>query len=172
MQSIEIDHIFTVPALSSGNRNCSGNVLAIQYCYTAVNGSMIETNQSVFKLYYLTVENRKYFINSSFLVTTTSSRNCSSTYCCDSTTFSNQLHFPESNFTLGVKWIIGGYFRLASFTLFSEFNAEQYLLTDIEGSHTLPAVSLSHQPLLLLRFLLGIYNTNQPVLWNPLMWTH
>ncbi len=104
-----ITHIFTIPPLSP-DRNCSGTVTAIQYCYRAEGED--SNARSAFKYLSMTVDEEGIFTVERILdvETTPLSETCStiemsqSRICCATTPLlsSNQFQIASSNHTFGI----------------------------------------------------------------------
>lgn len=102
-------YIFTIPA-ESAERNCSGDVVAIQYCYEARNNNFNDDILS-FNILSMVRDGFNFTVISSLPVTTTpSSAICLDpdgpggiqAICCDTHTLDpNTLALPSSIFTVG-----------------------------------------------------------------------
>ena len=100
-------YFFTVPP-ESAERNCSGTVVAIQYCYSFYfNGNQM--NRDVFSIHSVTRDGVVFTVTSSFTVRTTPlDGECNTmsgnSFCCDTTTLSadNQLSITPDAYSFGV----------------------------------------------------------------------
>ncbi len=171
--------VFTIPALSA-ERDCSGTIVAIQYCYRARNQTM---NVNVFDFLVLTQNGRQLYINSSFSVYTTprdeictlQNQRSLNLFCCDqfNITPSHQIQLSNSNFTYGVVTRDNNTrplnFRSARTT---EYNVEPtYVLRPLEDNLNLGRLFLENQQprnrsLLLLRFLIGMIDTLFAIIYD------
>ena len=161
-------YFFTIPP-ESAERNCSGTVVAIQYCYQ-VHQDFINSAEDVFSFHSVTRDGFVFTVNSSFTVRTNPHLESECTQvskirylCCDTTTLSadNQLSISPESYTFGVT-IVNKDATPYAFRDDTEFVVEQF-----QGSlgTTLPAgtsysllQSLSvNDGLLLTRFLIGKY---------------
>ena len=152
----EVMYIFPVPDTSTGNRDCSGNVIAMEYCYIVNNRSQLNaTEQSVFVLHSLTnLDQNTLSFTTSFRerVNTTASRKCSTAtgdsavYCCDEETFT-ELNFTPSKFAFGVE-IVKSAVRQLEFSPKPTFTISRFLRGHDQNSNVGPA--------LLLRFRIGM----------------
>ena len=102
-------YFFTIPP-ESAERNCSGTVVAIQYCYQ-VHQDHINSTQDVFSFHSVTRDGFDFTVTSSFTVRTTQHQESECTnimgnhyFCCDTTTLSadNQLSISPEGYTFGV----------------------------------------------------------------------
>ena len=158
-------YFFTIP-LESAERNCSGTVVAIQYCYR-VHQNLINSTQDVFSFHSVARDGFVFTVNSSFTVRTTPHQEseCAQVssiryLCCDTTTLSadNQLSISPESFAFGVT-IVNSDVTPYAFRDDTEFVVEQFqaaLGTTVPAgtSYTLTEIS---RGLLLLRFLIGKY---------------
>ena len=106
------NYFFTIPP-ESAERNCSGTVVAIQYCHRA-SQHCINSTQDVFSFHSVTRDDLVFTVTSSFTVRTTpleskctqvSSNGQNTIYlCCDTSTLSagNQLSILPGSYTFGV----------------------------------------------------------------------
>ena len=103
-----VTYFFTIPP-ESAERNCSGTVVAIQYCYQ-VHKDHINSTQDAFSFHSVTRDGFVFTVTSSFTVRTTQHQESECTrmgmdyFCCDTTTLSadNQLNFSPEGYTFGV----------------------------------------------------------------------
>ena len=102
-------YIFTIPP-ESAERNCSGTVVAIQYCYW-VHKDNIGSIHDVFSFHSVTRDGFAFAVTDSFTVRTTQHQesDCRKIMgkdylCCDTTTLGadNQLSISTDNYTFGV----------------------------------------------------------------------
>ena len=125
-------YIFTIPP-ESAERNCSGTVVAIQYCYR-VHQNFIDSTQDVFLFHSVTRDGFVFTVTSSFTVRTTPHQESECTQisgnfylCCDTTTLSadNQLSISPESYTFCVT-IIDNEVIPYAFTDDTEFVVEQF----------------------------------------------
>ena len=163
-----LTYFFTIPP-ESAERNCSGTVVAIQYCYR-VHEDLISSAEDVFSFHSVNRDGFVFTVTSSFTVRTTPHQESECTQvekfylCCDTTTLSadNQLSISPESYTFCVtitdKEVTPYIFRGDT-----EFVVEQFQVS--LGTTIIPAgtsYSLSESTrvsggLLLLRFLIGKY---------------
>ncbi len=156
-------YIYTIPSEQILQRNCSGGVVSIQYCYQASNLGIGDT--VIFNLLSLHRETGGVFrVDSSISIRSTPSNEiCHSTSgnprrCCYNTPLSsNQLSIPSSEYTFGVVTFSGGVTPLAFHN-----SVGNYIVTRIAVTISVPSVQSTITPgpsqqrsLLLLRFLIG-----------------
>ena len=168
-----ITYIFTIPA-ESVNRNCSGTVVAIQYCYHAELTNADINSRSVLNIFDLlsvtTLDTSSLLtVRERFTVTSTAAEdNCmlgsqvkgrTPHDCCTTTTLdsSQQFQIPPSSYTFGIQVLseypgIPYFFRAAA----TEFNVNQCQIPIVTGDNFNLAVScLTGRSLFLLRFVVG-----------------
>jgi hypothetical protein len=163
-------YIFTIPA-QSAERNCTGNVVAIQYCYQA-RESDIDSNRDVFNFLHMTRNGFTFTVTGSFTERTISQESfCHNPpgpiqrVCCKTTTpgVSDQFQIPSTNYTFAVMNINSNVRPLAFTTSTTDYRYEQ-LQTSLGNSvPNMPiflgrSSVLSDNSLLLLRFILGKNN--------------
>ena len=165
-------YVFTLPS-ESVQRNCSGRVESIQYCYRARNSDIRQT-RDVFNFLSLVQEpvqgGVQFTVNSSITIQTTPEDSiCSNPpgniqqICCDTTFLSanDQFQIPPSTYTFGVEIIDNDVKPLVFTNRAIEYRVEQYQAS-FESSpapgtmFTLTENTQVNQPLLLLRFPIGI----------------
>ncbi len=153
-ESIDRIYVFSVPDESEQRRNCSGSVVAIEYCYRVHNRTALQENeQDVFMFHSLIATgngSRLFTVNGSYMVKTTPSRNCTENrlFCCDRTTLNAQ--FPSSSYAFGVKIVRSGV-RQLRFTETSNFIFQNCRFTFPQYD-----CSRVNASVLLLRLLIGI----------------
>ena len=163
-------HIFTLPS-ESVQRNCSGRVESIQYCYQARDSDIGQTREA-FNFLSLVQESVQegvqFTVNSSITIQTTPKDSiCSGSIqqiCCDTTFLSStdQFQIPPSTYTFGVGNIIHNSVKPLAFTnLVTEYRVEQYKasLSSLLPSGFMFILTNNTQvndSLLLLRFSLGM----------------
>ena len=161
-----VTYFFTIPP-ESAERNCSGTVAAIQFCYR-IHKNLINSTQDVFLFHSVTRDGFVFTVNSSFTVKTTSHLESECTQilelhylCCDTTTLSteNQLSISPESYTFGIT-IVNAH-RVISFAFrgTTEFVAEQFagiigVSLQAGSSYELEAAKVT-KGLLLVRFLIG-----------------
>ena len=162
-----VTYFFTIPP-ESAERNCSGTVVAIQYCYR-VRWNIINSTQDVFSFHSVTRDGFDFTVTSSFTVRTTPHQEseCAQSrrwyLCCDTITLSaeNQLSISPESYTFGVTMVnTTVYVRPYAFKD-TEFMLEQFqvsLDTLLVGSsyNLTTSTSMVTGGLLLMRFLIGI----------------
>ena len=128
-------YYFTIPP-ESAERNCSGTVVAIQYCHRA-SQYRINYKQNVFSFRSVTRDDLVFTVTSSFTVKTTPLESeCTEVpddsqatiyLCCDTTTLSadNQLSISPESYTFGVT-IVEHNVAPYAFTDDTEFVVEQF----------------------------------------------
>ena len=161
-------YFFTVPA-ESASRNCSGDVVSIQYCYQVRNRSRDRvTNSSVFKLLAVDRNGLQFtIINSTTIQTTPQGIICTNpqaggiTICCDITPLSG-LHIPASEYTFGIVITNRNVRPLAFANSAREYRVEQFIASlDTTGLQPGSTVTLTEgnllrdRALLLLRAIIG-----------------
>ena len=166
-----IIYIFTLPS-ESVQRNCSGRVESIQYCYQARDSDIGQTREA-FNFLSLVQESVQegvqFTVNSSIIIQTTPEDSiCSDPpggiqqICCDTTFLSstNQFQIPPSTYTFGVVIINNNVKPLAFANTVTEYRVEQYQTSF--GSlpsgfmFILTENSQVNRSLLLLRFSIGM----------------
>ena len=166
-----VTYFFTIPP-ESAERNCSGTVVAIQYCYQ-VHKNRIDSAQDVYLFHSVTRDGFVFTVTSSFTVRTTPHLESECTQvsrnhylCCDTTTLSadNQLSISLESYTFGVTII--NKITTYAFTNDTEFVVEQFqgsLSTTIPAGTGYPlAESVEVSGLLLMR-LIGNNNNYAPI---------
>ena len=163
-------YVFTLPS-ESVQRNCSGRVESIQYCYQARDSDIGHT-KDVFKFLSLVQEpvqgEVQFTVNSSITIQTTPEDSvCSDPpggiqqICCDTTFLSstNQFQIPPSTYTFGVVVINKDVKPLAFANTATEYHVEQYQasLGNSFPPGTMFTLTENIKPLLLLRFPIGIH---------------
>ena len=137
-------YFFTIPP-KSAERNCSGTVVAIQYCYR-VHSNRINSAQDVFSFHSVISDGFDFTVNSSFTVTATPHQENECTQvsgnhylCCDTTTLimsaDNQLSISSESYTFGVT-IIDNEVTPYAFKDKTAFVAEQF---QVSLGTTIPA---------------------------------
>jgi len=103
-----ITTIFTVPPESSMQRNCSGTLVAVQYCYQISSSAFNQTND-IFNFLSLTnVSEYNFTVTRKLTVRSRPETNVcsdllgSDRICCDTTTVNPTLQFPSSSYTFGI----------------------------------------------------------------------
>ena len=162
-----VTYFFTLPPLSP-ERNCSGTVMAIQFCYHAE----LKTNEfgvlrDIFEFLVTDRRDQLITINSRFHVEAASSAtNCvvgrsrmginTPHDCCTLYEPPNELLIPTSSFTFGIRILNDMNFTPYVFgPRVQEFHAEQFQTAATGDSFHL-SNSLTDRALFLLRFLLGM----------------
>jgi hypothetical protein len=177
-------YFFTLPP-ESPQRNCSGNVQAVQFCYRAeLRNGELGIQQDVFEFLITTREDFLFTITDRFTVSDIStSSNCvvgvrrmgrTPHDCCTTITPPTQLQIPSgssSSYTFGVR-IIDSDIRPYAFSNFAEeFHAEQFQTTANGDAFTLGSGNqVTDNAILLLRFLLGTNVTRRNGITNSGSW--
>ena len=159
-------YFFTIPP-ESAERNCSGTVVAMQYCYQ-IRQILLNSIQDVFSFRLVTRDEFEFTVTSSFTVRTTPHQenectqvSSSNRYlCCDTTTLSdNQLSISPERYTFGVTIINAAEVTPFAFRDDTEFVVEQFQaalgLTLQNTPYTFGLSTMVTRGLLLMRFLIG-----------------
>ena len=162
-----VTYFFTIPP-ESAERNCSGTVVAIQYCYL-VSGEFINRSQNVFSVHPV-IRDRFVFtvqVISSFTVRTSPRKEgeCqliseNAYLCCDTATLSadNQISISPERYTYAITGVYNSEVTLYAFRDSTEFVVEQFQasLGAAAGgtSHNLEAANVE-EGVLLMRFWIG-----------------
>ena len=163
-------YFFTLPPLSL-ERNCSGTLVAIQFCYHAeLRDDEMGNLQDIFEFLVTDREDTLFTITSRFPVEAASSDvNCvvgnrmgmeTKHDCCTSFETPNELlnQIPSASFTFGVRIIDRDFRPFAFRDSVQEFRVEQFQTSANGDSFDLgEGDRVTNNALLLLRFLLGIY---------------
>ncbi len=171
-------YIFTIPPEQILQRNCSGGVVSIQYCYEARNRGVGDT--AIFNLLSLHRETGGVFrvANSIPIRSTPSHEICvhmsGTGWCCDNTPLSsNQLSIPSSGYTFGVV-TFGGDDTTTPLAFHNSVGNFQVPRIDVAaGVPAVPSTITTGPPqprsLLLLRFLIGTGILNIAMVYYCLM---
>ena len=162
-----VTYFFTIPP-ESAERNCSGTVVAIQYCYW-VHKNRINSTQDVFSFHSVTRDGFVFTVNNSFTERTTPLESkCTEIsgkhyFCCDTATLS-ELSISSESYTFGVT-IVDNEVTPYAFENNTEFVVEQFqgsfnTMLQPGTSYNLEEESEESDGLLLMRFLIGklMYN--------------
>lgn len=160
--------IFTIPPLSA-QRNCSGNVMSIQYCYQAKNRNLGDP-QDIFSFLSLMKDGFQFTIIARFLVQTTpQASRCTSPsqgsiqqVCCDTTSIvpTNQPQIPSSEYTFGILTMNSDVLPLAFRDTATEYQYDQFHAVPAGSTFTLSEGNLlDDRSLMLLRLFIGILYT-------------
>ena len=161
-----VTYIFTIPSESTVQRNCSGRVMSIQYCYQARNEDIGNT-QDVFRFLSLTQDGLQFTVSTNVIIQTTPLNSICSDFpgslqqiCCDTTSLSvnDQFQIPPSTYTFGIV-IVNNNVKLLAFT--NNVRVEQYQVSlgpsiPPGSKYTLTENAQVNRSLLLLRFLIGM----------------
>lgn len=162
-------YVFTIPPEST-ERNCSGTVMAIQFCYQA-RARDIGRTRNVFDFIILTrngqeltvTERRKVKVVPSD-TTCTNPPGSIERVCCTMQKFTEQFELPSSNFTFGVVNRMNRVRMLTFVDIVTEFDVERFHIRQHGNAGPIPGDVLSpgskfvrhlDRSLLLLRFLIG-----------------
>jgi hypothetical protein len=155
-------YIFSLPP-ESPERNCSGCVTAVQFCYRAkLKDDQIGVSRQAFTLLMMTGENLLFRVSHRLPVRVTpSSSNCvvglkvknrTPHDCCTSVRLpDNRFQIASSNITFGV-WVRQ---LIRPFLFDQHFQVEQFQFQEYTDSFTLTDGARVHGRLFLLRFLIG-----------------
>ena len=156
--------IFTIPPVSA-QRDCSGTVVAMQFCYEFMGNP---GNNAVDAFQFLSLTNdglNNYTVNNSFTVQTAPSGICTDNppgninrVCCDKVT-TNQLQIPSSSYSFGIV-LTRDVLLIAFNSAASEYNFDHFQVpgfrTSIGTTTPLPENTLArNRSLPLLRFFIG-----------------
>ena len=158
--------IFSIPPKSS-ERNCSGTVVSLQYCY---NTTQIGEKKNYFNFLLLDRTGSSEFTVTNRVrgIATPQQSNCTGNMpgiCCSTTTLDMDMQFQitSSTFWFGVTVLTNGARRpLAFANSNTEYRVEQYQERPITGNSgplqnaMFSVSSLLNRPLLLFRFLIGM----------------
>ena len=176
-----VTYIFTIPA-ESAERNCTGNIVAIQYCYETRNREIGSSNEiNVFNFLHMNRSGFVFTVTGSFTEQTspqdsfcTASTGGVQQICCDTATLDmmDQFQLPTTSYTFAVMAINNNARPLAFAGSATEYRHEQ--LQASLGSSALPPGNIftlaqssvvTDQSLLLLRFNIGnTYRANPAIL--------
>ena len=162
-----VTYVFTLPS-ESVQRNCSGRVDSIQYCYQARDNNRNKI-QNVFKFLSLVQEpvqdEVQFTVNSSITIQSTPKDSiCSDPpgniqqICCDSTSLSatDQFQIPPSTYTFGVEIINKDVKPLVFTNRATEYRTSLGSSFPSGNMFTLKENIQVNQPLLLLRLSIGM----------------
>lgn len=159
-----VTYIFTIPSMSA-QRNCSGTVVAIQYCYQHSNAVM-GSGRNAFHFLILTRNESQFTVKQNFVITASLNNTCRMKHiiCCDrmALNVSDQFQIYSTVFTFGV--VVGNISLLAFANSATEYNIEQIQVeigTLIGNSFNLQGANVTGQSLLLLRFFIGMFTFKQ-----------
>ena len=161
-------YVFTIPA-ESAERNCSGNVLAIQYCYEARSNDYND-DIKILDILLLVRDDFHFTVNSSFPVEASpNSAICVDPddkdidrVCCDTLTLDpniQSLTIPPSSFTIGYTVVDNNVRPLQFVDTITAYQADRFVTggTPSAGdTFMLESDDREVGPILLLRFLIGI----------------
>ena len=166
-----VTYIFTIPA-ESAERNCTGNVMAIQYCYETRSGQIGSREINVFNFLHMNRSGFAFTVTSSFTElerTSPQDSFCTASMegvqqvCCETATLDmmDQFQLPTTSYTFAVMIINNDARPLAFAASAIEYRHEQ-LLVALGSSALLPGDIISfdqnivatEESLLLLRFIL------------------
>lgn len=159
-------YIFTIPSMSA-QRNCSGTVVAIQYCYQHSNAVM-GSGRNAFHFLILTRNESQFRVKQNFVITTnTCTSGRKKGICCDriALNVSDQFQINSTVLTFGV--VVGDVSLLAFANTATEYNIEQFQVSIgtvgalISNTFNLHGANVTGQSLLLLRFFIGMFTFKQ-----------
>ena len=165
-----VSYIFTIPA-ESAERNCTGNVVAIQYCYETGNGQIGSNEISVFNFLHMNRNGLAFTVTDSFTEQTSPQNSfCTNPtgviqqVCCETATLDvmDQFQLPTTSYTFAVMIINNDARPLAFVSSAIEYRHEQ--LQAHLGSSAPPPRNIitlgqntviTDESLLQLRFIIG-----------------
>lgn len=165
-------YIFPIPPPESAQYqcNCSGNVVAIQYCYMYKAQKLRDTEKTdVFHFLSLIMTKRLNFkVEHKFTVQTTpqesvcTDANPAKRVCCDSANITIQLSSPLTNYTFGVATVSDNIWPLEMPSSDKKYSVKRFLTrpshdSDLETDHTFTPFEREQRcrSLLFLRFIIG-----------------
>ena len=165
-----VTYIFTIPA-ESAECNCTGNVVAIQYCYETRNGEIGSNEINVFNFLHMNRSGLVFTVTGSYTERTSPQDSfCTmmrGPVCCDTATLDvmDQFQLPTTSYTFAVMVINNKARPLVFAASATEYRYEQ-LQPDLGSSAPPPGKTftlgqndvVTDQSLLLLRFILGNSN--------------
>ena len=159
-------YIFTIPA----DRDCTGSVVALQYCYQAKNRNIGDRN-GVFKFAHLTRNGHQITLGNSFDVQTTPQNDACTApmgaiqqICCATTTLSatNRFQIPSPSYTFAIILIGSDIQPLQFAASATEYRYEHFQMglgtSIIPGNMLTLDSAVTDESLLLLRFIIGKCN--------------
>ena len=166
-----VTYIFTIPA-ESAERNCTGNVVAMQYCYEARNGQIGSNEIYVFNFLHMNRSGLVFTVTGSFTEQTSPQDSfCTNPtgsvlpICCETATLDmmDQFQLPTTSYTFAVMIINNDARPLAFVPSATEYRHEQ-LQAHLGISAPPPGNNIitlgqntvrTDESLLLLRFIIG-----------------
>lgn len=158
-------YIFTLPSRPT-QRNCSGNVSAIQYCFMVNHSVQQNSTQNVFSLLSLTRSSFHFTVDNAIMVNSTlleskctiSQPSATGMLCCDTTVLTEEFKIPSTdNFAFGVVIVN---MKVLPLVFARKYRAEQFIVAlgpnfdSYEGSLNMSNRE-NNESLPLLRFLIG-----------------
>lgn len=160
-----VTYIFDLPPLSQ-ERNCSGTVLAVQYCYHAnlrITGSLLGQALEIFEFLPMNRDDFQFTVASTITVQSTPSHNICSVVlnsgniqfsCCDVASLTiRPTVISESRFTFGIQTSQNSNIRPLFFA--KAHNVEFFIAVESHSSYFLSEASRLNGTLFLLRFIIG-----------------
>lgn len=157
-------HFFTIPPLSSAERNCRGTVVALRYCYRANNNLRMMRERVIFEFLYVNQNQlqprmiqKRIMVKSKVRANICTFARGVQQICCDNYTLteSNQFQISTSSYFFGIN-ILNSLPRPLMFR--NDFNVQHYKKPSIRGRrYMLSNRDMVNEPLLLLRFSIGKY---------------
>ena len=165
-----VTYIFTIPA-ESAERNCTGNVVAMQYCYETGNGQIGSNEINVFNFLHMNRNGLAFTVTDSFTEQTSPQNSFCTTptgrvlpICCDTVTLNvmDQFQLPTTSYTYALMIINNDARPLAFVPSATEYRHEQ-LQAHLGISAPSPGniitlgqnTVITDESLLLLRFIIG-----------------
>ena len=164
----EVTYIFTLPPLSP-ERNCSGRVVALQYCYRAnlerTSGQIGQT-QKIFDFLSMSRDNFQFTVISTISIHSTPSNSiCRAVVisgsiqfsCCDVTSLTiRQPAISESSFTFGIRTSRNSDIRPLAFA--QPPHVKLFIAVGSQVSYILSEAHQFNGTLFLLRLIVGNYH--------------
>ena len=130
-----VTYIFTIPA-ESAERNCTGNVVAIQYCYETRDNQIDSNEITVFNFLHMNRSGLVFTVTGSFTEQTSpQNRFCTNSMgmkqiCCDTATLDmmDQFQLPTTSYIFAVMVINNDARPLAFAASATEYRHEQLTL--------------------------------------------
>ncbi len=174
--SQDISYIFTIPPVSS-QRDCSGTVVAMQFCYEYRDNRSLGTTVNAFQFFTLTRDGIEFTVDSSFTVQTTLTT-CTddlsafvSRVCCSKVTSNEfgELVIPSYDYIFGIAHIRDSQIQLLALNpplvsvqyLFDQFQVTGFSPPPGTTTPLSESTLVTDGPLPLLRFFIG--NSSQCV---------
>ena len=166
---VNLAYIFIIPAVGA-NRNCSGDVVAFEYCYRT-SRTIGSGQRTVFDFLLLTRNSQTFTVNSKFPVrddpgmaacmTIDDHLGLTDQVCCSVSDLNggNQHEAPTAEYTIGIAVSNPAILPLAISNSQTAFNINRYetALSTVQVGGSITTFPLSGRSIALLRFYLGMY---------------